>query len=540
MAAPIKICTLRSCAIYSTIKRCPKHTHLYKHCRQSSTQENLKGVIGLEIHAQINTKCKLFSASSTAFGAPTNSQVSIFDAALPGTLPVLNSECVRAGVKTAIALKSKINKISKFDRKHYFYADLPQGYQITQQRQPLAVGGEVEYILIDEQNRYILKTARITQLQLEQDSGRSLHDEEGGQSLIDLNRAGIGLMEIVTEPDFINGIDCSSFVREVQLMMRQLKVCLGSFREGALRIDANISVHRPGEPFGVRSEVKNLGSLKDLKNAVDYEVNRQKHLVKNGGTVINETRTFDSESGKTIPMRDKERLQDYRFMPEPNLPPLYLYDNVSIAESSQANVTNVDEEIQKMPPLPRDVREKLINDFNVALRDVYVLVNEDKGVEFFHEVVNCSKSPPNFVAKFIVNDLLGIYNEHDQKIRRSPISPDIIAEIVDLKKSGYTTKSHCLQLVEMYLHQSTPDRPKDIVDRNGWQQIIDVELLRPVCIQIIEDNPNQVKKYCKGKQDRAMHFFVARAMDSTQKKGNPAVLKSLFIELLEDIKLKQK
>uniref|UniRef100_K1QNM8 Putative glutamyl-tRNA(Gln) amidotransferase subunit B, mitochondrial n=1 Tax=Magallana gigas TaxID=29159 RepID=K1QNM8_MAGGI len=273
----------------------------YLACGHNSTQENWKGVIGLEIHAQINTKSKLFSASSTAFGAPTNTQVSIFDAALPGTLPVLNGECVRAGVKTAIALNSKINKVSKFDRKHYFYADLPQGYQITQQRQPLAVGGEVEYILIDQNNRYVTKTARITQLQLEQDSGRSLHDEEGRQSLIDLNRAGIGLMEIVTEPDFENGIDCSSFVREVQLMMRQLQVCLGSFREGALRVDANISVHKPSEPLGVRSEVKNLGSLKDLRNAVDYEIKRQKSVLKNGGTVINETRTFDSESGPISP-----------------------------------------------------------------------------------------------------------------------------------------------------------------------------------------------------------------------------------------------
>ncbi|XP_056011956.1 glutamyl-tRNA(Gln) amidotransferase subunit B, mitochondrial-like isoform X2 [Ostrea edulis] len=504
-----------------------------------STQENWKGVIGLEIHAQINCKSKLFSASSTTFGAPTNSQVSIFDAALPGTLPVLNGECVRAGVKTAIALRSKINRVSKFDRKHYFYADLPQGYQITQQRQPLAVGGEVEYILIDEKNRYVLKTARVTQLQLEQDSGQSLHDEVGRQSLIDLNRAGIGLMEIVTEPDFENGIDCSSFVREVQLMMRQMNVCLGSFREGALRVDANISVHRPGEPLGIRSEVKNLGSLKALKTAVDYEVMRQIDLIKSGGMVVNETRTFDAECGRTIPMRDKERLQDYRFMPEPNLPPLYLYDSESAQHPTQTNTTNIDEEIRKMPPLPRDIRTKLLNDFNISLRNVYVLVNEDKGVDFFNEVVSHSKSPPKIIAKFIVNDLLGVYKQYNTKIRKSPISPAVVAEIIDLKESGYTTAPHCFELVKLYLEKSSFDSPKTVVDNNGWQQIVDVETLRPVCEKVITDNSSLVKKYCKGKQEKSVNSLILRAMDATQKKGNRAVIKSLLVELLEEIKLKK-
>lgn len=534
----MKICRFRSCAIYSRIKSKPKHSHLYKHCRHNSTQENWKGVIGLEIHAQINTKSKLFSASSTAFGAPTNTQVSIFDAALPGTLPVLNGECVRAGVKTAIALNSKINKVSKFDRKHYFYADLPQGYQITQQRQPLAVGGEVEYILIDQNNWYVTKTARITQLQLEQDSGRSLHDEEGRQSLIDLNRAGIGLMEIVTEPDFENGIDCSSFVREVQLMMRQLQVCLGSFREGALRVDANISVHKPSEPLGVRSEVKNLGSLKDLRNAVDYEIKRQKSVLKNGGTVINETRTFDSESGKTIPMRDKERLQDYRFMPEPNLPPLYLYDNSTAAQSRDQNTTNIDEEIQNMPPLPRDVRNKLINDYNLSLRNVYVLVNEDKGVTFFNEVMKYSNSPPNFIANFIVNDLLGVFNANDIKIRNSPISPDILAEIVDIKESGYSTVAYCSQLVELYLKQDITERPKTVVDNNGWRQIVDTETLKPVCVKILKENPKLVKKYFKGKEDKALSSLLMKALNETQMKGHPVLMKKIFTELLEEEKQK--
>nr|XP_022323623.1 glutamyl-tRNA(Gln) amidotransferase subunit B, mitochondrial-like [Crassostrea virginica] len=540
MAASMKVCRIRSCAVYSRIKSNSKHSHLYKQCRHNSTQENLKGVIGLEIHAQINTKSKLFSASPTAFGAPTNTQVSIFDSALPGTLPVLNGECVRAGVKTAIALNSKINKVSKFDRKHYFYADLPQGYQITQQRQPLGVGGEVEYILIDDNNRYVLKTARITQLQLEQDSGRSVHDEEAGQSLIDLNRAGIGLMEIVTEPDFENGIDCSSFVREVQLMMRQLQVCLGSFREGGLRVDANISVHSPDQPLGVRSEVKNLGSLKDLRNAVDYEIERQKRLIKNGGTVINETRTFDSESRKTIPMRDKERMQDYRFMPEPNLPPLHLLDSSTAIHTKQTNMVNIDEEIQKMPPLPRDVRNYLLNNCMLSLRNVYILANEDKGVEFFKEVMKFSKSPPNLIGNFIVNDLLGVYNTKEAKIRRSPISPDIVAEIVDIRESGYSSPTHCCRLVEMYLNQSMTDRPRTVVDNNGWRLIRDVETLKPVCVRILEANPRLVKKYCAGKEEKSLNSLMMKGLNETQKKAHPAKMKELFIDLLEKEKLKQR
>uniref|UniRef100_A0A3Q3VZ68 Glutamyl-tRNA amidotransferase subunit B n=1 Tax=Mola mola TaxID=94237 RepID=A0A3Q3VZ68_MOLML len=275
--------------------------------------QQLVGVVGLEIHAQINSNTKLFSGSSVRFSAPPNSLVSFFDASLPGTLPVLNKRCVEAVVMTGLALNCTINKKSLFDRKHYFYADLPAGYQITQQRQPTAVNGRLTYSFLEGKKRsQVTKTVSIKQIQLEQDSGKSLHDDVRGQTLIDLNRAGVGLMELVMEPDMSCGEEAAAAVRELQLILQTLDTCQGNMSEGQLRVDANVSVHKPGEPLGIRTEVKNINSIRYLAKAIDYEIQRQIDILQSGGRVQNETRAYDSKSGETVPMRDKEGLQDYR------------------------------------------------------------------------------------------------------------------------------------------------------------------------------------------------------------------------------------
>ncbi|XP_075005607.1 glutamyl-tRNA(Gln) amidotransferase subunit B, mitochondrial isoform X5 [Calonectris borealis] len=350
-------------------------------------------VVGLEIHAQISSNSKLFSGSQVQFAAPPNSLVSFFDASLPGTLPshqngssavvqklltgVLNRRCVEAAVMTGLALNCSINKKSLFDRKHYFYADLPAGYQITQQRVPIAVNGSLSYSLCidNKMSQMVTKTVRIKQIQLEQDSGKSLHDDTRSQTLVDLNRAGVGLMEVVMEPDMCCGEEAAAAVRELQLILQTLGSSQAVMAEGQLRVDANVSVHHPGEHYGVRTEVKNINSIRFLAKAVDYEIERQIEELENGGTILNETRAFDSKLGCTVPMRDKEGKQDYRFMPEPNLPPLILYDAKSLpANMNHQQVVNIDWIHERLPDLPSVKRAKLVEQYGILPEHSFTLL----------------------------------------------------------------------------------------------------------------------------------------------------------------------
>ncbi|XP_063776627.1 glutamyl-tRNA(Gln) amidotransferase subunit B, mitochondrial isoform X3 [Pseudophryne corroboree] len=347
-----------------------------KHARATGSLP-WESVVGLEVHAQINSISKLFSSSQVKFAAPPNSTVSFFDASLPGTLPTINKRCVEAAVMTSHALHCAINKKSLFDRKHYFYADLPAGYQITQQRLPIAVNGLLtyRYQVGTKWNQMVTKCVRIKQVQLEQDSGKSLHDDSRRQTLIDLNRAGIGLMEIVMEPDMTCGEEAAAAVRELQLILKSLGTSLANMSEGQLRVDANISVHRPGEPYGVRTEVKNINSARFLAKAIDYEIRRQTEILDNGGTILNETRAFDYKLGATIPMRDKEGKQDYRFMPEPNLPPLILYDAKSLPANVDADqVVNIDLIKERLPELPSVTRERLVEQYGILPEHSFILV----------------------------------------------------------------------------------------------------------------------------------------------------------------------
>lgn len=331
-----------------------------------------KSVIGLEIHAQISSESKLFSGAKNTFASEINSCVSLFDAAIPGCLPVLNKRCVEAGVKTALALNCAINEVSMFDRKHYFYSDLPTGYQITQQRAPLAGKGSLSFPVLTpaKNSKPYYKTVRIHQIQLEQDSGKSLHDDELKISLIDLNRAGVPLMELVFEPDLEDGEEAAALVKELILILSSIETCSCKMEEGALRVDANVSIHKEGEPFGIRTEIKNIGSVRGVAQAIAYEIERQILVKNSGGKIINETRQWDAISKTTIPMRDKEVVQDYRYMPEPNLLPLHL--NMNSSESDEhVNVKSLE---KKLPILPQSLRDELIKKYKLSETTAIIIV----------------------------------------------------------------------------------------------------------------------------------------------------------------------
>ncbi|KAG9480051.1 hypothetical protein GDO78_011848 [Eleutherodactylus coqui] len=418
-------------------------------CRHATGSLPWESVVGLEIHAQINSVSKLFSSSQVKFAAPPNSTVSFLDASLPGTLPTINRRCVEAAVMTGLALNCTINKKSLFDRKHYFYADLPAGYQITQQRLPIAVNGILtyRYQVGASWNEMATKCVRVKQVQLEQDSGKSLHDDAMHQTLIDLNRAGIALMEIVMEPDMTCGEEAAAAVRELQLILQTLATSHANMSEGQMRVDANISVHHPGEPYGVRTEVKNINSARFLAKAIDYEIKRQKEILDIGGTILNETRAFDYKLGVTIPMRDKEGKQDYRFMPEPNLPPLILYDTNSLPANMKADqVINIDLIKEKLPELPSVTRERLVEQYGILPEHSFTLVNEDGLQEYFEAVVKLSNVDPKKIIGWVIKDLLGHLRQQNLTIKQSMVTPSSLAELLTLLEKRVISSSAAKQV----------------------------------------------------------------------------------------------
>jgi len=359
-------------------------------------------VIGLEIHAQILADSKLFSGAASKFGDHVNSSVSLLDAAIPGTLPVINRRCVEAAVLCSLALGCRVNLNSSFDRKHYFYADMPAGYQITQHFNPIGRDGHLSYVVLprleeeeEDGKEPEEKIARIVQVQIEQDSGKSIHDVANGVSLIDLNRAGQGLLEIVTAPDFGDADDAVAFATELRLLLMSLGVCAGKLNEGNFRIDANVSLHREGEPLGIRTEIKNLNHLKGAKNAIDFEIGRQRSILASGGFVVNETLGFDSATNRTVPMRDKEVVTDYRFFPEPNLPPLRLSSSKRLIPGS----VDVDVLASLMPEFPGDIRRRLIEKWRLTPRQSAAIVGIENMAPFFEKVAeSLVESSPDMVS----------------------------------------------------------------------------------------------------------------------------------------------
>ncbi|KAF2899817.1 hypothetical protein ILUMI_06365 [Ignelater luminosus] len=492
---------------------------------KKSIKNKWKSVVGLEVHAQIYSNSKLFSGSSTDFASPVNANVSLFDSAIPGTLPVLNKRCVEAGVLTALALNCRINPVSMFDRKHYFYADLPAGYQITQQRTPLANEGILEfqvYIPGIHKTAYTTRS-HIKQIQLEQDSGKSLHEEE--RSLVDLNRAGVPLMELVFEPDLVDGEEAAALIKELVLILEKLKTCSCKMEEGALRVDANVSVHQPGEPLGTRTEIKNIGSIRGVAGAVNYEIQRQIKLLEKGEIVVNETRAWDAVNKITVAMRDKEEKQDYRYMPEPNLPPLHI-----AMGSVKWGCVNADDLKATLPELPYQTRSRLKDDYGLTMEQSIILVNEAKLLTAFSETMN-KNVDPKLVANILINDFLTLIHKNKMSLDIVQVDGKYFSEIVGLLQNETINRLTARLLLSEMLYGAS-ESPSKIVAARGWAQIADDEELKALCKNIIEINPKIVKQYRDGKVKVFAALLGQIAKESNQR-ANMSKVPKILKELLE-------
>lgn len=430
---------------------------------------------------------------------------------------------------TGLALNCRINKKSLFDRKHYFYADLPAGYQITQQRLPIAVNGSLAYSVCvgTKRSQVVNKTVRVRQIQLEQDSGKSLHDDLRSQTLIDLNRAGVGLLEVVLEPDMSCGEEAATAVRELQLILQALGTSQANMAEGQLRVDANISVHRPGEPLGIRTEVKNLNSARFLARAIDYEIQRQIRELENGGEVLNETRSFDYKLGCTVPMRDKEGKQDYRFIPEPNLPPLQLYDSASLpAGVDPQQVVNIDQIREQLPELPSVTREKLVQQYGMLPEQSVTLLNEVGLLEFFQNVIKETRAEPKKVTSWVLNIFLGFLKQQNLAVSESPVTPSALAELLDLLDRKAVSSAAAKQVFKE-LWGSEGKTPAQIISEKQLELMQDQEALEQLCQATLEEYPQVVMDVKKG-NPKAINKLIGLVRKATLSRAEPAVIKEML------------
>lgn len=462
------------------------------------------------------------------FAAPPNSLVSFFDASLPGTLPVLNRRCVEAAVMTGLALNCRINKKSLFDRKHYFYADLPAGYQITQQRLPIAASGHLTYsVCRGKKQSQVAKTVRVKQIQLEQDSGKSLHDDLRAQTLIDLNRAGVGLLEVVLEPDLCCGEEAALAVRELQLILQALGTSQANMAEGQLRVDANISVHHPGEALGVRTEVKNLNSLRFLARAIDCEIQRQITELENGGEILNETRSFDYKLGCTVPMRDKEGKQDYRFMPEPNLPPLVLHDSASLPPGADPEqVVNVDQLRDRLPELPSATRERLVRQYGMLPEHSFALLSEVGLLEFFQSVIKETRAEPKKVTNWVLNTFLCYLKQQNLAVSESPVTPAALAELLDLLDSRAVSSAAAKQVFEE-LWRGEGKSAAQIVAAQQLELMQDREALEELCQATMDEHP-QVVMDVKERNPKAINKLIGLVRKASLSRADPTLIKEIL------------
>ncbi|CAO5681668.1 MAG: Aspartyl/glutamyl-tRNA(Asn/Gln) amidotransferase subunit B [Holosporales bacterium] len=476
-------------------------------------------IIGLEVHAQVISKSKLFSRSSTDFGADPNTQVSFVDAGMPGMLPVINQHCVNQAIKTGLGFNGKIEEISVFDRKNYFYADLPTGYQISQFYHPIVSGG---YIDIDLENGET-KRINITRLHLEQDAGKSTHDLSPTESYIDLNRAGIALMEIVSEPDMRSAFEAQAYVKKLRSLLRYLKTCDGNMEQGSLRVDANISVHKVGTPFGNRAEIKNVNSVKFLGQAIEYEILRQINILEEGGTVIQETRLFDPGKGETRSMREKENAHDYRYFPDPDLKPLVL--TKERIESIQKTMTE----------LPDAKKARFIEDYAITPYDADVLTQEKETADVYESIVKASQSKDSKVvakqiANWFISEVFGAMNrENIQKFDDLPFDIKTLAELVDLIADG-TISGKIAKDVFSKMWE-TGKGANDIVQSLGLKQVSDPSAILSAINQILDQNASQVNDYKAGKE-ALFGFFVGQVMKEMKGKANPSLVNELLKEAL--------
>ena len=473
-------------------------------------------IIGLEIHAQIVSKSKLFSGASTDFGSEPNTQVSLVDAAMPGMLPVINKYCVEQVIKTGLSLNAQINKRSVFDRKNYFYPDLPQGYQISQFTQPIVGKGSIEIDLKDGSSKEI----GITRLHLEQDAGKSVHDLEPNKSYIDLNRSGIALMEIVSEPDIRSAEEAQEYVKKLRSILRYIGTCDGNMEEGSLRCDVNISVRKKEEELGTRCEIKNVNSIKSIGRAIGYEFKRQIEIINSGGRIDQETRLFDEKKGETRSMRSKEEAHDYRYFPDPDLPPLDINDDW----------TN---EIKKnLPELPDVKKAKLINQHKISSYDASILVSDKNNAEFFDKIIDGNKKRnPKNIVNWIIGDLFSLLNKNNLKIKNSPVKAEDLGELIDLIEDSTISRKIAKNVFEEMF--KTKKKARDIIEKKGLKQITNTDEIESIIEKILANNKDKVEQYKSGKE-KLFGFFVGQVMKASRGKANPEQVNKLLEKRLKE------
>jgi len=464
-------------------------------------------VVGLEVHAQITaTASKLFSGAATAFGAEPNTQVSLVDAAMPGMLPVPNRECIRQAVRTGLALEAKINRWSRFDRKNYFYADLPQGYQISQLYHPLVGEGEVE-ILLDEQDEGSAKRIGIERIHVEQDAGKLMHDQHATMSYVDLNRAGVALMEIVSRPDMRSPEEAGAYLRKLRAILRYVGSCDGNMEEGSMRADVNVSVRKPGDEYGTRCEIKNVNSVRFVMQAIEHEAKRQIALIEEGGKVIQETRLFDPNQSVTRALRSKEEAHDYRYFPDPDLLPLELDED--FIEECRAS----------LPELP-DAKRKRYEALGITPYNASVLTADVDIARWFDALLETG-AEPKAAANWTASELFGALNRLDLAIDRSPVSPEQAGELLKLVADGTLSTTLAKQVFEIMLE--TGEGAAEIVEKRGLKQTSDTGAIDEALDQVLAANADKVAEYKSGKQ-QLFGFFVGQVMKAMGGKANPKVV----------------
>jgi len=474
-------------------------------------------VLGLEVHAQVISNAKLFSGASTEFGAEPNEQVSLVDAAMPGMLPTINAVCINQAVRTGLALGAQINKYSVFDRKNYFYADLPQGYQISQFKHPIVGPGIIRITLEDGS----VKEIGVERIHLEQDAGKSMHDQHPELTFVDLNRSGVALMEIVSDPDMRSPEEASAYVNKLRSILRYIGSCDGNMEQGSMRADVNVSVRRPGEPLGTRCEIKNMNSVRFIRQAIEIEASRQVDIIEAGGKIDQETRLFDPVKGETRSMRSKEEAHDYRYFPDPDLLPLEFDDEfIEAARSS-------------LPELPDAKHDRFVKDLGISEYNAAVLVAEKTNADYFEALLDmlskATKKPHADVAtkasNWVTGDLFGALKKAGVGITESPVSPEAGAGLLVLIEDGTISGRTAKEVFEdMMASGKSADQ---IVEEKGLKQVSDTGALEAIIDQVIADNPGQLEQY-RGGKDKLIGFFVGQVMKATGGKANPGVVNQLL------------
>ena len=477
-----------------------------------STLSEWEIVIGLEVHAQVISKSKLFSGAPTTFGAEPNSQVSFVDAGFPGMLPVLNEFCVEQAVRTGLGIAGDISRVSHFDRKNYFYADLPQGYQITQFYFPIVKNGTITIDLPDGTG----KTIRVNRIHLEQDAGKSTHDQSPDKSFIDLNRAGVALMEIVSEPDIRSAEEAALYIKKLRSILRYLGTCDGDMEKGSLRCDANVSVRRPGEKLGTRCEIKNLNSIKNITKAIEFEANRQIEIIEAGGKISQETRLFDTQTGETRTMRSKEDAFDYRYFPDPDLLPLVISDDYIIKLGLN------------MPELPDQKSKRYISSLGLSSYDAGVLTADKATADYFEQVID--EIEPKLAANWITAELFGRLNKAGINLEDCKVTPCKLAKLLNLISDDTISGKIAKQVFdEMF---ETGLDPEIIVKEKGLIQVSDSAVIEQIIQEVIKDNSTKVEEYLSGK-DKLFGFFVGETLKRSHGKANPKIVNELLAKHLK-------